>query len=293
MPRPVAAANTATLLFLQVLAWLVALAVGSGDAIGMAVAVEASNDNGGSSNSCPAHYYSCASQGSQFDGICCPYDQVCALAGDNRPACCPLGAVCTGNAPSTYVTTTAAASYVPNGFYSFPYLLPAGIAATTALADINACAAVVQQCSRTFSQCTSALENSGSSSGSNNVGPGGDGDGDGDGDGRAITVVVAGSTTITKRGVLPTEAAGVKRAVIGNPTATLAAASAAGVCSSLSSQACGGLPSDAAACSTLFSGRAAQTGFLTGNVSTRQRRLPSLGAVVAIVAVVGTAMMIL
>ncbi|KIH91318.1 hypothetical protein SPBR_01918 [Sporothrix brasiliensis 5110] len=289
MPRPVAAANTATMLFLQVLAWLVAPAVGSGDAIGMAVAVEASNDNGGSSNNCPAHYYSCASQGSQFDGICCPYDQVCALAGDSRPACCPLGAVCTGNAPSTYVTTTAAASYVPNGFYSFPYLLPAGIAATTALADNNACAAVVQQCIRTFSQCTSALENSGISSGSNNVGPGGDGDGDGG----AITVVVAGSTTITKRGVLPTEAAGVKRAIIGNPTTTLAAASAAGVCSSLSNQACGGLPSDTAGCSTLFSGRAAQTGFSTGNDTTRQRSLPSLGAVVAVAAVVGTAMMIL
>lgn len=202
----------------------------------------------------------------------------------------PFSDVCTGSAPTTYVTTTTAASYVPNSFYSFPYILPVGIAVSTALADINACDAVVQQCSRAFSQCTAGLENSGSGSGtgSDNVGSGSGGGGGGG----AVTVVISGSTTFT-RGGAATDAAKIKRAVIGDATATLAAASAAGVCSSLSSKACGGLPSNAAGCSSLFSGRAAQTGFTAGNDSTRQRRLPPLEQVVAIVAVAGTAMMIL
>lgn len=38
---------------------------------------------------CPANYYSCESQGSQFDNICCPFDQVCSLGTDDKPACCP------------------------------------------------------------------------------------------------------------------------------------------------------------------------------------------------------------
>lgn len=201
-----------------------------------------------------------------------------------------LSDVCTGSAPTTYVTTTAAASYVPNSFYSFPYLLPAGVAVATALADVNACDAVVNQCSQTFSQCTSALENSGSSSGSDNVGSGGS---DGGGSG-AITVIISGSTTITKRSAATEAAAAlIERAVIGNPTVILGAASAAGVCSSLSSQACGGLPSNAAGCSSLFSGRAAQTGLSTGNDSTRQRRMPSLGHIFVAVTAVGATMMIL
>ena len=83
------AANTAVLLLRMVVvdAYLVHPAVGTG-AVAIAIAAKASNDNGGT---CPANFYSCASQGSQFDGICCPYDQVCALADDNRPACCPSG----------------------------------------------------------------------------------------------------------------------------------------------------------------------------------------------------------
>ncbi|CAK7233968.1 hypothetical protein SEUCBS140593_008780, partial [Sporothrix eucalyptigena] len=56
--------------------------------IGVPVAIAA---RASSSNDCPANYYSCASQGSQFDEICCPYDQVCSLATDGRPACCPSG----------------------------------------------------------------------------------------------------------------------------------------------------------------------------------------------------------
>lgn len=80
-------ANTAVLLLIVVV-YLVTPAVGTGAVVPIAIAAKASNDNGGN---CPANFYSCASQGSQFDGICCPYDQVCALAADNRPACCPSG----------------------------------------------------------------------------------------------------------------------------------------------------------------------------------------------------------
>ncbi|CAK7209675.1 hypothetical protein SCUCBS95973_000520 [Sporothrix curviconia] len=211
----------------------------------MAVAARAS------SNDCPANYYSCASQGSQFDGICCPD-------------------VCTGGAPSTYVTTTAAASYVPNAYFSFPYLLPANVAATTALADVNACDAVLDQCSLVFAQCTSDLEDGGS--GTNNDGGGGGGGG--------VTVVIAGSTTLTR---------GAQQAAATTATTeTLAAASAASVCSSLSSQACGGLPTNTAGCASLFAGVQA-TGFSTGNSSMRQRRLPPRGLVMALATTVSAA----
>ncbi|CAK7242446.1 MAG: hypothetical protein STHCBS139747_003939 [Sporothrix thermara] len=216
----------------------------------VAVAAKAASS---SSDQCPANYYSCANQGSDFDGICCPYDQVCSLAENGRPACCPSGDICTGGAPSTYVTTTAAASYVPNAYYpSFPYLLPADVVATTALADVHACNAVLSQCSRTFAQCTTDLEGG-------NVGGG-------------VTVVVAGSTTLTRGG--------------GGPAATaLGVASAASICSSLSSEACGGLPADTAGCVSLFNGRADVTGFSTGNSGgARQQRLPPRGRVAAVAA---------
>ncbi|EPE03224.1 hypothetical protein F503_01962 [Ophiostoma piceae UAMH 11346] len=107
---------------------------------------------------CPANYYSCESQGSQFDNICCPFDAACSLGSDNKPACCPAAAVCTGDAPATYVTATVVASYVPNAYYSFPYLVPSNVAAATALANADACSAVVQECSSIYSLCTSSLE---------------------------------------------------------------------------------------------------------------------------------------
>ncbi|CAK7233965.1 hypothetical protein SEUCBS140593_008779, partial [Sporothrix eucalyptigena] len=172
------------------------------------------------------------------------------------------------SAPSTYVTTTAAASYVPNSYFSFPYLLPAGVVATTALADANACDAVLDQCSQTFSQCTSELENGGG--GTNNVDSGG------------VTIVISGSTTFTRGAAEATGGVQNKRDV----TTTLAAASAASVCSSLSSQACGGLPTNAAGCSSLF---AQATGFSSGNAGTQQRHLPSLIQVVGVATAAGAA----
>lgn len=44
-----------------------------------------------SGDDCPANFYSCALQGAQWDGICCPYDQVCSITSDGEPACCPAG----------------------------------------------------------------------------------------------------------------------------------------------------------------------------------------------------------
>lgn len=40
---------------------------------------------------CLENFYSCANQGSEFNGICCQNDQRCALDADDNPACCPIG----------------------------------------------------------------------------------------------------------------------------------------------------------------------------------------------------------
>ncbi len=40
-------------------------------------------------NGCLANFYSCADQGSAFNGVCCQLGQSCALDANNQPACCP------------------------------------------------------------------------------------------------------------------------------------------------------------------------------------------------------------
>ncbi len=220
----------------------------------------------------------------------------------------PPSDVCTGRAPTTYVTTTAAASYVYNTYsVSFPYILPVGVAASTALADVNACDAALQQCSQAYLQCTAVLEGSGSGGGTtsaktttstttstttasaaNDAGGGG---------GAAVTIVIAGSTTFTKGGGATTAAAAAAAAaqaaeadsaaiVVGAAATTLAAADAASVCSSLRSQACGGLPTNTAACSALFASVAATQTAGSGTDSssaTRQMEHP-LGQALAVAA---------
>lgn len=142
---------------------------------------------------------SCASQGSAFNGICCADGQTCALDADNSPACCPSGAVCTGTAPSSYrAPSTTAVSYVPNAYFSFPYI-------ATSFSNAGACSRAVSQCTANYAACTADLEGAA---------------------GGAVTVVVpagnGGTTTIGAN-------AG------GN---TLPTASATSVCQSLSSVAC-------------------------------------------------------
>ncbi|KAL2154102.1 hypothetical protein VTH82DRAFT_2778 [Thermothelomyces myriococcoides] len=158
--------------------------------------------------SCLADFFSCADQGPAFDGTCCRNGQRCALDENNEPACCPINAVCTGTAPPSFVTpdpadATTAVSYVPNEFFSFPYI-------ATYFANPGHCSAAVSQCNSNYEACTSQLGRLG---------------GSGDG-GFAVTVVVpgGGGTTVTA-------AAGI----------SVDAASATSICSSLSSVACSGL----------------------------------------------------
>ncbi|KAL2255990.1 hypothetical protein VTK26DRAFT_2381 [Humicola hyalothermophila] len=156
---------------------------------------------------CIPNFYSCADQGDAFIGVCCQNGQRCALDADNNPACCPAGAVCTGTAPASFATprpATTAASYVPNPYFSFPYV-------ATYFANRDHCSAAISQCSSNYEACTAQLG------------------GGQDGGGYAVTIVVpgGGGTTVAA-------AAG----------GAVGAASATSICSSLSSAACGRLQPD-------------------------------------------------
>ncbi|KAK4131977.1 hypothetical protein BT67DRAFT_451469 [Trichocladium antarcticum] len=158
---------------------------------------------------CLANFYSCADQGVAFDGVCCQNGQRCALDTNNSPACCPADAVCTGTAPASFIApgpTATAVSYVPNAYFSFPYI-------ATYFAHSGFCSAAVSQCSANHAACTAQL-----------------GGQDGPAGGHAVTIVVpgGGGTTVTA-GAGAGAGAGV------------GAASATSICNSLSSEACSGL----------------------------------------------------
>lgn len=91
-------------------------------------------------------------------------------------------AVCTGTAPESFVppgaAATTAASYVPNVFFSFPYV-------ATYFANPGHCSAAISQCSANYAACTSQLAEQ-----------------DGSGAGYAVTVVVpgGGGTTVAAAG---------------------------------------------------------------------------------------------
>jgi len=104
---------------------------------------------------CPAGTSMCSgSLGSSFEGVCCAIGQLCELDDNNRPACCPEGAVCTGTAPTTAPSAPTAVSYVPNEYFPFPYI-------ATSL-DRGQCSSAVSQCSRNYQSCVTQLdENSG------------------------------------------------------------------------------------------------------------------------------------
>lgn len=93
----------------------------------------------------------------------------------------PPSAVCTGTAPASFVPpgpTATAVSYVPNAYFSFPYV-------ATYFANGGFCSAAVSQCSANYEACTEHL--------------GGQGGGGGGGGGYAVTIVVpgGGGTTVT------------------------------------------------------------------------------------------------
>lgn len=125
---------------------------------------------------CIANFYSCVEQGAAFNGVCCQNGQTCALDANNSPACCPQNAVCTGTAPPSFVTPspTLPVSYVPNQYFSFPYIV-------TSFDNPQACSQAVDQCSANNQACTAALN-----------GPSGPG----------VTVIVpgGGGTTIAGNG---------------------------------------------------------------------------------------------
>ncbi|KAK0733350.1 hypothetical protein B0T26DRAFT_669766 [Lasiosphaeria miniovina] len=131
---------------------------------------------------CIANFYSCANQGPAFASVCCQNGQSCQLDASNNPACCPGGyvlmyelvrpasarplgevnakapvsmAVCTGTAPASFVTPnpaqTTPVSFVPNPYFSFPYI-------ATSFAGPTDCSAAVSECSVNWAVCTAQLE---------------------------------------------------------------------------------------------------------------------------------------
>ncbi|KAF4584242.1 hypothetical protein GQ602_005615 [Ophiocordyceps camponoti-floridani] len=100
---------------------------------------------------CPANTFQCpASLGAAFNDVCCQNGQTCALDAHNSPACCPSGAVCTGTAPASFAPT-AAVSYVPNQFFSFPY-------AATTFGNSASCESAVHACSSNYDACLTGLQ---------------------------------------------------------------------------------------------------------------------------------------
>lgn len=78
--------------------------------------------------------------------------------------------VCTGTAPATAPLPTAAASYVPNSYFPFPY-------APATFHNSAACSSAVSQCSVNFAACMTDLQ---------------------EGNGYAVTIIVpgGGGTTV-------------------------------------------------------------------------------------------------
>ena len=95
----------------------------------------------------------------------------------------PPSAVCTGTAPASFVTpgpaATTAASYVPNVYFSFPYI-------ATYFANPGHCSAALSQCSANHAACITRL--------------GGGGGGVGGELGVTIVVPGGGGTTIAAGG---------------------------------------------------------------------------------------------
>ncbi|KXJ89222.1 hypothetical protein Micbo1qcDRAFT_235539 [Microdochium bolleyi] len=116
--------------------------------------------------SCPGGYFSCEDRGSAFLGVCCRNGQQCALDGNNQAACCPQGNVCTGAAPTG--TGVPPVSYVPNTYFSFPYIY-------TSFRNTGACSSAVSQCNANYQACTADLAGANSGYGVTIAVPGGGG----------------------------------------------------------------------------------------------------------------------
>ncbi|KAL2756107.1 hypothetical protein ACRALDRAFT_1042838 [Sodiomyces alcalophilus JCM 7366] len=117
---------------------------------------------------CPEGTFMCSSSlGDGFKGICCLHGQVCEYDDSGEPACCPSGAVCTGIAPPNPEMPTTAVSFVPNGYFPFPYI-------ATSL-DQHQCSSAVSQCSRNHEACLTELHGGDDGFGVTIIVPGGGG----------------------------------------------------------------------------------------------------------------------
>ncbi|KAI0100651.1 hypothetical protein GGR51DRAFT_532066 [Nemania sp. FL0031] len=98
---------------------------------------------------CPANYFSCEDQGTQFNGACCENGQVCSLDAQQSAACCPTSATCTGVAPGGGPTATA--SYLSNSYFAFPVI-------PTSFSNAAACTTALRDCTDNYDACVEALE---------------------------------------------------------------------------------------------------------------------------------------
>ncbi|KAK4449391.1 hypothetical protein QBC34DRAFT_404804 [Podospora aff. communis PSN243] len=150
---------------------------------------------------CIPNFYSCADQGPAFNGVCCQNGQRCRLDANSQPACCPVNAVCTGTAPAEFVAPTPTVAFVPNPYFSFPFI-------ATSFNGPGACSQAASQCNANYDACTAQLEGQGGVGGSYQVTI-------------AVPGLGSGGTTI-----------------VGGGGVTYPTSSATSICSSLSAVAC-------------------------------------------------------
>lgn len=118
---------------------------------------------------CPTNYNSCSTLAAADAGSCCSVDSVCSLDNAGNVACCPIGSFCTGTigtpssptavvvsasivtATTTAAPSTGAVSYVPNPYFSFPYI-------PSTFANSASCSAAYSTCASDYAQCTIDLQ---------------------------------------------------------------------------------------------------------------------------------------
>ena len=172
--------------------------------------------------SCNSGFISCASLGGV--GVCCKSNAMCALDQAGHVACCPVGSACTGtiNAGSVMATGLSSGSIQPSSLSSQTIITPSrtvgavqitGLRSTvpnsyfpfiylpTSFSNAAHCSSSVSSCASAFTSCTSSL-------------------------GGGANGITAPGVTITGPGVGATG------------QSPIPSASAASVCSSLSTQAC-------------------------------------------------------
>jgi hypothetical protein len=137
---------------------------------------------------CPSNYNSCSTLAAGDAGACCTAGSVCSWDSNNVVACCPTGAYCTGtiSLPTAVSTTTSGAiiiagstttttgvssttttgsstagvitatgtgtvTYVPNVYFSWPYL-------PTSYVNAAACTSAYSVCQTEYAACTQDLQ---------------------------------------------------------------------------------------------------------------------------------------